>query len=61
MLEADYEHSWVVMPKGMGKTSGTKEAPEKENEAKVPEHLLEFVESTRELCLTPTHTDRAGD
>lgn len=60
MLSADYEHSRVVMPKGRGETSGTKEAPEKENEAKVPEHFKELVERTRELCLTPAHTNQAG-
>jgi len=59
MVSADYEHSRVVMPKGRGETSSTKEAPEKENEAKVPEHFKELVEG--ELCLTPAHTKEAGD
>ncbi|GFY94925.1 glycoside hydrolase family 2 protein [Actinidia rufa] len=45
----------------LGETSGTKEAPEEENDARVPEHLLFLVEGTRELCLTPAHTKEAGD
>jgi hypothetical protein len=44
-----------------GETSGTKEAPEKENEAKVPEHFKELVEGTRELCKPPAQTKEAGD
>lgn len=61
MVSADYEHSRVVLPKGRGETSGTKEAPEESNDARVPEHFKELVEGTRELCLTPAHTKEAGD
>lgn len=36
------------------------EAPEKKKRRKAPEHFKELVERTRELCLTPAHTNQAG-